>query len=62
MRRYGYDKEGAAPVAVALHQRAAAQGNVEALLSIGDSYYYGRGVSSGLAESSSGLQAAMAIA
>ena len=42
--RYGYDKAGAAPVAVALHQRAAAQGNVEALLSIGDSYYYGRGV------------------
>lgn len=31
-------------MAVALHQRAAAQGNVEALLSIGDSYYYGRGV------------------
>ncbi|KAK9842763.1 hypothetical protein WJX74_002011 [Apatococcus lobatus] len=41
---YGYDKAGAAPVAVALHQRAAAQGNVDALLSIGDSYYYGRGV------------------
>ena len=30
-------------VAVALHQRAAEQGNVEALLSVGDSFWYGRG-------------------
>ncbi len=30
-------------VAVALHQRAAEQGNVEALLSVGDSFWFGRG-------------------
>ena len=30
-------------MAVALHQRAAEQGNVEALLSVGDSFWYGRG-------------------
>ena len=30
-------------VSMALHQRAADQGNVNALLSVGDSLYYGRG-------------------
>jgi len=41
---YGYEGEHAAQLAITLYQRAAAQGNHEALLQIGDSYYYGRGV------------------
>jgi len=41
---YGYEGEQAAQLAITLYQRAAEQGNHEALLQIGDSYYYGRGV------------------
>lgn len=41
---YGYEGEHAAQLAITLYQQAAAQGNHEALLQIGDSYYYGRGV------------------
>ncbi|KAK9818102.1 hypothetical protein WJX72_007209 [[Myrmecia] bisecta] len=41
---YGYSGPRAAEVAIQLHKRAAEQGNVDALLSIGDSYYYGKGV------------------
>lgn len=41
---YGYEGEHAAQLAITLYQRAAEQGNHEALLQIGDSYYYGRGV------------------
>lgn len=42
---YGYDGPHAAQLAITLYQRAAEQGNHEALLEVGDSYYYGRGVS-----------------
>ena len=41
---YGYSGPYAAQLAITLYQRAAEQGNHEALLQIGDSYYYGRGV------------------
>lgn len=41
---YGYNGPYAAQLAITLYQRAAEQGNHEALLEVGDSYYYGRGV------------------
>lgn len=46
MLSHGYGHEGphAAQLAITLYQRAAEQGNHEALLEVGDSYYYGRGV------------------
>ena len=44
MHGYGYSGPHAAQLAISLYQRAAAQGNHEALLQVGDSYYYGKGV------------------
>lgn len=41
---YGYKGEAAAQLAIKLYERAARQGNHDALLQIGDSYYYGRGM------------------
>jgi hypothetical protein len=40
---YGHSDLRALGLAVALYQRAAEQGNVEALLNVGDAFYYGRG-------------------
>lgn len=44
MHGYGYTGPHAAQLAISLYKKAAAQGNHEALLQVGDSYYYGRGV------------------
>ena len=44
MHGYGYRGPHAAQLAISLYQKAAAQGNREALLHVGDSFYYGRGV------------------
>lgn len=44
MHGYGYTGPYAAQLAISLYKKAAAQGNHEALLQVGDSYYYGRGV------------------
>ena len=41
---YGYEGPHAAQLAITLYQRAAEQGNHEALLQVGDSYYFGQGV------------------
>ncbi|KAI3429526.1 hypothetical protein D9Q98_005614 [Chlorella vulgaris] len=41
---YGYEGPEAGLAAVQLYKRAAAQGNHEALLRVGDGYWYGKGV------------------
>ena len=41
---YVYKGPRAAALAMQLYRQAAEQGNHEALLQIGDAYYYGRGV------------------
>lgn len=44
MHGYGYTGPHAAQLAISMYKKAAAQGNHEALLQVGDSYYYGKGV------------------
>jgi SEL1 protein len=41
---YGYEGPGSGTAAVALFRRAAEQGNAAALVRLGDSYWYGKGV------------------
>ncbi|GAB4822328.1 hypothetical protein N2152v2_009374 [Parachlorella kessleri] len=41
---YGYEGPGAGPVALMMWRRAAGQGNQDALLALGDGYWYGKGV------------------